>query len=62
MDIAAAWLVITRDGFRAVFLERANAEKYAACSHGTVEALFAGTRKHDGPQAPRLPGDAKPAP
>lgn len=36
---AEAWLVITREGFRAVFIDRANAERYAASTHGTIHAL-----------------------
>ncbi len=36
---AEAWLVITAGGFRAVFLDRANAERYAASTHGTIHAL-----------------------
>jgi hypothetical protein len=31
-----AYLVIARDGFRAVFLERARAERYAADTHGII--------------------------
>lgn len=47
--LPAAWLVIAADGYRAVFLERATAERYAARVHGTVQALYAGTRKEDAP-------------
>lgn len=38
--IAEAWLVIAADGFRAVFLDRAVAERYAASAHGTVHPLI----------------------
>lgn len=34
-----AWLVVAADGFRAVFIDRAVAEKYAASTHGTVHPL-----------------------
>lgn len=34
-----AYLVIAADGFRAVFLERSQAEKYAAATHGTWHPL-----------------------
>lgn len=34
-----AWLVITREGFRAVFIDRANAERYAATTHGVIVDL-----------------------
>lgn len=34
-----AWLVITREGWRAVFIDRATAEKYAANTHGIVVPL-----------------------
>lgn len=34
-----AWLVIASDGFRAVFIDRAVAERYAVQTHGTVHAL-----------------------
>ena len=35
----AAWLVIAADGFRAVFLDRAQAERYAVRCRGVVRAL-----------------------
>lgn len=34
-----AWLVIARDGFRAVFIDRAQADRYAAVTHGVVVPL-----------------------
>lgn len=37
---AAAWLVIAADGFRALFLDQARAESYAATTHGTVHPLY----------------------
>lgn len=36
---AEAWLVVAADGFRAVFIDRAVAERYAARCHGTVHEL-----------------------
>ena len=38
--IPTAWIVISHDGFKAVFLELVRAEQYAACCHGTVHALY----------------------
>lgn len=49
MSPPVAWLVTAADGFKAVFLERANAERYAARVHGVVEPLFRGSRKEDAP-------------
>lgn len=34
-----AWLVIAADGFRAVFITRPQAEKYAVATHGIVVPL-----------------------
>jgi hypothetical protein len=34
-----AWCVITSEGFRAVFIDRATAERYAAANHGIVVPL-----------------------
>ena len=39
MNGVVAWLVIARDGFRAVFIDEAQALNYAARCHGTVHAL-----------------------
>lgn len=36
---AAAWLVVSADGARAVFIDRAQAERYAVLCHGTVHPL-----------------------
>jgi hypothetical protein len=36
---AWAWCVITSEGFRAVFIDRAQAERYAANTHGIVVPL-----------------------
>ena len=43
----AAWLVTAADGYSAVFLDRAAAERYAARCHGIVEPLFRGSRNED---------------
>lgn len=34
-----AWAVVTSDGFVAVFIDRASAERYAANTHGVVVPL-----------------------
>ena len=34
-----AWLVVAADGFRAVFIDRAVAEKYAANTRGVIVPL-----------------------
>lgn len=39
-----AWLVIAKDGFRSVFLDKARADKYAAACHGTVHPLYLGSQ------------------
>lgn len=39
MGPIVAWLVIARDGFRAVFIDQAQATNYAARCRGTVHAL-----------------------
>ena len=35
-----AWLVTTGDGWRAVFIDHATADKYAAANHGSVTPLY----------------------
>lgn len=39
MNEPVAWLVIAGDGYRAVFIDHAAAEKYAANTHGTLHPL-----------------------
>lgn len=34
--------VVARDGFKAVFLERPSAERYAAACHGTLDPMWSG--------------------
>ena len=34
------WCVITSEGFRAVFIDRATAEKYAGNTHGLLVPLY----------------------
>ena len=35
-----AWLVVTKDGYEAVFKDRAAAERYAVASHGIIMPLY----------------------
>ena len=35
-----AWLVIAKDGFEAVFLQRPAAERYAVACHGIIMPLY----------------------
>lgn len=44
-----AWLVIAADGYRAVFLDHAAADRYALRVHGTVHPLYTLDRKEDAP-------------
>ena len=39
--IPRAWLVVAKDGFEAVFKDRANAERYAVATHGILMPLYA---------------------
>lgn len=36
-SIPAAWLVVAADGYRAVFLDHATADRYAARVHGDTD-------------------------
>jgi hypothetical protein len=38
--IAAAWMVIAKDGFVSLHKDRAAADRYAVACHGAVEPLF----------------------
>lgn len=47
MDRAEAWRVMGADGHKALFKDRATAERYAVRVHGVVDALFLGRRRSD---------------
>lgn len=65
MSNAEAWLVVARDGFRAVFIDEAQAMNYAVRCHGVAHPMVRQVGDSDGATATKdrdssaAPGAAK---